>query len=55
MFSVELARVIFEDREREIKHQVRLRALLATGDRAGELRAAPKPVLTPARQPVRSR
>jgi hypothetical protein len=54
MFSVELARVIFEERDREINDRVRLRALLATGDRAGEPRV-PRPVLRPASQPVRSR
>jgi hypothetical protein len=54
MFSVELARVIFEEREREINDQVRLRALLATSDRAGELRV-PRPILRPTSQPVRSR
>jgi hypothetical protein len=54
MFSVELARVIFEEREREINDQVRLRVLLATGDRAGELRD-PRPTLRPTSQPVRSR
>ena len=54
MFSVELARVTFEEREREINDRLRLRALLATGDRAGELRV-PRRVLRPASQSVRSR
>ena len=54
MFSVELARVISEDREREINDHLRLRALLATGDRAGELRVSRR-ILRPASQPVRSR
>lgn len=54
MFSVELARVIFEEREREINDRVRLRALLVTGDRAGELRVR-RPILRQTSQPVRSR
>jgi hypothetical protein len=54
MFSLELARIIFEDREREIRDQLRLRALLASAEPAQERRPW-KPALRPSSQPVRSR
>jgi hypothetical protein len=55
MFSVELARIIFEDREREIREELRVRALVATAEPADERRRPSKSVLRPASQPARSR
>ena len=54
MFSAELARIIFDDRDREIRDELRLRALLASVEPAGERRPW-KPVFRSASQPARSR
>jgi hypothetical protein len=54
MFSAELARIIFDDRDREIRDELRLRALLASVEPAGERRPW-KPVFRSASRPARSR
>jgi hypothetical protein len=54
MYSLELARIICEDREREIRDKLRLRALIALKEPAGERRPS-KPAVRPASQPARSR
>ena len=54
MFSVELARIISEDRERQIRDELRLRALLASLQTTGKQRTSP-PALRPVSQPARSR
>jgi hypothetical protein len=54
MFSTELARIIVDEREREIRARLRLRALIAQDEPAGE-RQPSRPALMPASQPARSR
>ncbi len=54
MFSAELARIISEDRERQIRDEVRLRALLASCQTGGKRRTS-APALRPMSQPARSR
>jgi hypothetical protein len=54
MFSTELARIIVDEREREIRASLRLRALIAPNELSGE-RQPSRPALRPASQPARSR